>query len=411
MSRPIVANIDIKALKNNLSVVRRLAPKQKIWAVLKGEAYGHGFVNVFSCLSAADGFAVLDIDDALFLRDLGWFGPILLLEGFFSKSDLRLAALNCLTTVVHSIDQLQLIKEASVSCLENWLIEGNSNLQKKWKSLGRHVLLGNQRENLEHSFNLDPHLCVYLKMNTGMNRLGFDSDLIEEVWHQLKAIELVGEITFMTHFHSADELSKTGTGDNLNEGAIATHLQFDRFTHAIQGLPGKISVANSAAILWASKMHGDWVRPGIILYGSSPSGNSQDIKTFNLQSAMTLCAEIISIQTLEPGDVVGYGASFRAEKKMRIGVVACGYADGYPRHANSQTPVWVNGVRTFLVGRVSMDMLAIDLTSCANAGIGTMVELWGRNLSVDDVAKTCSTIGYELLTAIMPRVPLRLINT
>lgn len=402
MPRPIAATINCKALKNNFSVVRKIAPQKKIWSVLKGNGYGHGLENVFYSLLDSDGFAVLGINDAVLLRNLGWVGPILLIEGFFSQADLKLVALNCITTVVHSIEQVRIIKEVSGSTFKKWLFDGSLKLKKKIEDF---------KDCSISLSNVEPRLNIYLKMNTGMNRLGFKSDVFRNVWHELKALDAVGEITLMTHFSCADKLVKGKIKSEEFSKNDTTFSQLSIFKQAVKGLLGQICIANSAAILWTGgNIVGDWIRPGIILYGASPSGESQDILPFNLQSVMTLRAEIISIQEIEPGETVGYGATFRAEKKMRIGVVACGYADGYPRHANSSTPVWVNGTRTHIVGRISMDMLTINLTNCPNVGVGTMVELWGANVLVDDVAKTCSTIGYELLTAITPRVPLFLIN-
>jgi len=225
-----------------------------------------------------------------------------------------------------------------------------------------------------------------------MNRLGFSPEHIREVWQQLRALKQVGEITLMSHFATADSV----------EGVDA---QMAVITQAGEGITGPRSLANSAATLWHPHTHHDWVRPGIILYGASPSGQWQDIADTGLGPVMTLSSELIGIQQLSAGDRVGYGARYTASQPQRIGVVACGYADGYPRHAPSGTPVWVDGLRTVTVGTVSMDMLAVDLTPCPQAQIGTPVELWGKNLPVDDVATACGTLGYELLSALAPRVP------
>ena len=213
-------------------------------------------------------------------------------------------------------------------------------------------------------------LDIYVKVNSGMNRLGFMPDRIHTVWQQLRALNNVSEMTLMSHFADAENP---------------------------QG--------NSAATLWHPEAHFDWVRPGIVLYGASPSGQWQDIANSGLKPVMTLSSEIIAVQNLKAGEAVGYGGLYRASGEQRIGIVACGYADGYPRVAPDGTPVLVDGVRTRTVGRVSMDMLAVDLTPCPQAGIGAPVELWGKEIKIDDVASVCGTVGYELMCALAPRVP------
>ena len=352
MPRPISATLSLSALSHNLDVIRRFAPNSKVWAVVKANGYGHGISRIWKHLSGADGFALLDFKEAILLREAGWEGPILLLEGFFSASDLTAVDRYRLTTSVHSDWQIAALAEAQLSQPVN----------------------------------------IYLKVNSGMNRLGFAPERIRDIWQQLHALKQVGEITLMSHFATADS----------TEGVDA---QVAVITQAGEGISGPRSLANSAATLWHPSTHHDWVRPGIILYGASPSGQWQDIATTGLQPVMTLSSELIGIQHLHPGDRVGYGARYTALQPQRIGVVACGYADGYPRHAPSGTPVWVDGVRTVTVGTVSMDMLAVDLTPCPQARIGTPVELWGKNLPVDDVAAACGTLGYELLSALAPRVP------
>lgn len=235
-------------------------------------------------------------------------------------------------------------------------------------------------------------LDVYLKMNSGMNRLGFSPERVHSIWQQLRAIANVGQLTLMAHFADAEQ------PDGITE-------PMKRIEQAAEGLDCPRSLSNSAATLWHPEAHFDWVRPGIVLYGASPTGQWCDVATSGLQPVMSLQSEIIGVQNLKPGDTVGYGSRYRAQAEQRIGIVACGYADGYPRHAPDGTPVRVNGVLTHTVGAISMDMMTVDLTPCPQAGIGSPVELWGNEVKIDDVAHAAGTIGYELMCALAPRVP------
>jgi len=295
---------------------------------------------------------LLDLAEAILLRESGWQGPILLLEGFFKPQDLLLLDRYRLTTSVHSDWQLAAIAAAKLSA----------------------------------------PLDVYLKVNSGMNRLGFSPDRLHSVWLQAQEMGNIASLTLMSHFATADGPQGVAEQMTVIEGAAA-------------GIPLPRCLANSAATLWHPQTHGSWVRPGIVLYGASPSGQWRDIADSGLQATMTLSSEIIGVQALKSGDRVGYGWRYSAKAAQRIGVVACGYADGYPRHAPSGTPGWVDGVLTHTVGTVSMDMLAVDLTPCPGADIGAEVELWGRRLPVDDVAAAAGTLGYELLTALAAIVP------
>ncbi|ELY5828703.1 catabolic alanine racemase DadX [Cronobacter turicensis] len=352
MSRPIQASLDLQALRHNLEVVRRAAPRSRVWSVVKANAYGHGLDRVWSALGATDGFAMLNLEEAILLRERGWKGPILMLEGFFHADELPLFDKYRLTTSVHS----------------NWQLKALAGAK------------------------LNAPLDVYLKINSGMNRLGFTPERAHSIWQQLKAIANVGQITLMAHFADADR------PDGIDAAMV-------RIEQAAEGIDAPRSLSNSAAALWHPQAHFDWVRPGIVLYGASPSGQWRDIATSGLQPVMTLKSEIIGVQTLKPGDTVGYGSRYRATGEQRIGIVACGYADGYPRHAPDGAPVLVDGVRTGIIGTVSMDMLAVDLTPCPQAGIGSPVELWGNEIKIDDVAAACGTVGYELMCALAPRVP------
>jgi alanine racemase len=356
--RPILATIHSAALRHNLDRARRAAQDARTWAVVKANAYGHGIERVFDAFRAADGFALLDLAEAERVRALGWRGPVLLLEGVFEPRDLELCSRLDLWHTVHCDAQIDM--------------------------LAAHKTQAPQR--------------VFLKMNSGMNRLGYAPDRFRAAWTRLNALPQVDEISLMTHFSDAD-----------GERGIAQQLAlFERIT---QDLPGERSIANSAATLrHAAQTRADWVRPGILLYGSAPDFPEHDAAHWQLQPAMTLATKLISVQQLKAGDTVGYGSRFTAEGALRIGIAAVGYGDGYPRHCDTGTPVLVDGVRTRMVGRVSMDMIAVDLTPVPDAGFGSEATLWGRAssgtvLPIDEVARAAGTVGYELMCAVAPRVP------
>lgn len=352
MPRPIHATVSRSALAHNLAVARRHAPGSKAWAVIKARGYGHGISRAVRGFAEADGLALLDIDEAAKARAREWMKPILLLEGFFQAADLVDVAGMRLTPVIHSPDQIEILARVK----------------------------------------FDTQIDVYLKMNTGMNRLGFMPRDYRKAYERLKSLPQVRNITFMTHFSDAD-------------GPRGVAEQLLVFEGTVQGLPGERSLANSAATVRHPQTHGDWIRPGIILYGATPFSD-QSAAALGLKPAMALKSEVIAVQALKRGDTVGYGSGFAAPEGMRVGVVACGYADGYPRHAPTGTPIVVGGVRTRTLGRVSMDMIVVDLGPVPNAGVGTPVTLWGADdLSVDEVAQPAGTIGYELLCALAPRVP------
>jgi len=353
MPRPIRATIDAAALAHNLALARRQAGQAKVWAVLKANAYGHGLLRTMRALEAADGFAVLDFVEALRLREAGVAKPILLLEGFFKPADIELLARHKLTPVIHNIEQVEM--------LEKTRFEGT--------------------------------LPVYMKVNSGMNRLGFTVDNVRLAWNALEAHAGVESITLMTHFADAD-----------GEGGVAAQLQW--FRELVQPFDAPRSLANSAALLrFAEETRADWVRPGIMLYGCSPFA-FKSAAEIGLKPAMTLTSEIIAVQRLQAGEWIGYGQTYQATQEMIIGVIACGYADGYPRHAPSGTPVLIAGERAHTVGRVSMDMLCVDISDLPEAYIGTSATLWGDGLSCDEVAASAGTVSYELLCALAPRVPI-----
>lgn len=352
MSRPITARIDLAALRNNLQVARRTTTA-RIMAVIKAEAYGHGLLRCAEALKEADGFALLDLHDAIRLREGGFRQPILLLEGAFSPDELPRIAGHNLSCVFHSPHQLAMLDNGT--------------------------RLGNK-------------LSVWLKVNTGMNRLGFTTEELPAAMEKLSSHPAVREVTLMTHFSHADE-------------ATGVEAQMTLFSQLASSYSAMRSLANSAALLRYPQSHGDWVRPGIMLYGASPFSDTSSAE-LELQPVMTLESEIISIHTLRAGECVGYGGAFCAPRDMRIGTVACGYADGYPRHATTGTPVLVDGHRTQTLGRVSMDMLSVDLSALPDAGVGSKVTLWGQGLPVEEIAQAAGTISYELLCAVAPRVPL-----
>ncbi len=339
-------------MRSNLAVARARMPQARTWAVVKADAYGHGLRNAVNAFGSADGLALVEIDRAVALRDMGWQKPILLMEGMFDRADLSAVRDYRLDTVVHNDEQLA------------WLAEAG-----------------------------DADIHVHLKVNSGMNRLGFRPGRVREIFAALKALRSVSTVSLLTHFANAE-----------NPDAVLTPIvQMQRFLECSAGLAAEISLSNSAALLLAAQqIRCDWIRPGVILYGGVPGNGSPD--AWHLQPAMTLRSALISVQELQAGDSVGYGSLFCADKPMRIGVVACGYADGYPRHAPTGTPILVDGVRTRVLGRVSMDMLSVDLTPVPNARVGSSVTLWGEGLPIDEVAAAADTIGYELMCAIAPRV-------
>jgi alanine racemase len=360
MPRPIQATVHLCALRHNLARARQAAPDAQLWAVVKANAYGHGIERVFEGLRAADGFALLDLDEAARVRALGWRGPILLLEGVFEARDLELCSRLGLWHTVHCDEQIDMLA-----------------LHKTH----------------------EPHR-VFLKMNSGMNRLGFAPERYRAAWTRLNALPQVDEISLVTHFSDAD-------------GPKGIAEQVARFEQATRDLPGERSLSNSAATLrYGSdpQARADWVRPGIALYGSAPDAPTASAADWGLQPAMSLSARIIAVQQLQAGDSVGYGSLFVAEQPMRVGVVACGYADAYPRLCPTGTPVLVDGQRSRTLGRVSMDMLVVDLSALPAAGYGSTVTLWGQAatgalLSIDEVAQAAGTVAYELMCALSPRVP------
>jgi alanine racemase len=350
MARPLVAQINLAALEANLARARETAPGAQILAVVKANAYGHGLLRVLPALHDADGLALVELDGAVQLRDAHYSRRILLLEGFFEERELAEIAKLRLAVVVHCEDQVAILERAALS----------------------------------------RPLEVFVKVNTGMNRLGLRPADVARACERLTHSPAVAALRLMTHFARADE------DDGIAE-ALAT------FEQACRNLPYPRSLANSAGVFRYGNVGGDIVRPGIMLYGATPFPYDT-AAMLGLQPVMTLRSRILAIQDLAPNESVGYGGAYTASAAHRVGVIACGYADGYPRHAPNGTPVLVAGRKVRIAGRVSMDMITVDLSEAPEARVGSPVVLWGEGLPVDDVAAAASTIGYQLLCAVAPRV-------
>ena len=361
MSRPILARIDHAALRHNYRVAQQYAAEARCWAVLKADAYGHGLLPAALALrDVADGIALIELEGAVMLREQGFRQPLMVMEGFYTADELVAFAEHGLTAVIHARWQIDMLLAA----------------------------------------RLPVALPICLKLDTGMRRLGLTEAEFRPALAALESANCVSSITLLTHFADADG----------ERGIAAQMAEFERMTSGLR-LPR--SVANSAALLrFADQVGGagNWVRPGIMLYGASPCPELHSAAHFGLQPVMTLQSQVIAVRDLAPGDRVGYSGTFVAETPMRVGVVACGYGDGYPRHAPTGTPVLVDGMRSRLLGRVSMDKLCVDLSHCPGVDAGGTVTLWGRAangfiLPADDVARAAGTIAYELFCALAGRVP------
>jgi len=356
MPRPIQAIVHVEALRHNLDVAKRRAGGRAVWAVAKADAYGHGIEQAVAAFGAADGLAVLDLAEAARARAAGWTRPILLLEGFFEAADLEAVVRLGLATVVHCDTQLALLERSRPG--------------------GR--------------------VAVHLKCNSGMNRLGFEPSRFAAALARAASMPHVEVAAAMTHLANADARVAEPASPSVRE-------QIDRFAEATRDYRGPRSIANSAALMLQPSVGGESVRPGIVLYGGAPCA-ATPASDLGLLPAMSLRSRLLEVRDVPSGATVGYGGRWQARRPSRIGVVACGYADGYPRHAPDGTPVAVAGRVVPLAGRVSMDMLTVDLTGIADAAVGAEVELWGRTVAVDEVAQRAGTIGYELLCAVAPRV-------
>ena len=362
MPRPIQATIDLPALRHNLAVCRTAAGSRKLWAVVKANAYGHGIENAVRAFAAADGLALLDLAEAKRARAAGWMRPILLLEGIFEASDIAAVEALGLTVVVHNEEQLG------------------------WLAAARPARA----------------IDVYLKLNTGMNRLGFIGEEAVAARERLQGMSHVRLVSLMTHFANADRAAP-------DDGPASVFEQLRRFDEWTRGWTGERCLANSSALFLQPVAGGDAVRPGIALYGGTPMATTPAGR-YGLRAGMHLRAELIAVRDVGVGGALGYGARWTARAPTRIGVVACGYADGYPRIAPDGTPVAVDSKRVALVGRVSMDMITVDLSQAPDARVGSTVELWGDVVAIDEVAECAGTVGYELMCALAARVPQRVVD-
>lgn len=352
MSRPTYMRIDLNALKYNLQRVKSIAENRSVIAMVKANAYGHGIARVAHALSAADALGVASLEEGLLLRDAGITQPIVLIEGLFYPDEIAEAAKHHFTLVVHHEPHVEMLEKAQVS---------------------------------------EP-FTVWLKVNTGMHRLGVDPAQFASLYQRLNASPSVKKpIGIMTHFAEADAVNSESTSAQL---ALFNQITAD--------FPSPRSLANSAAILAWPASHGDWVRPGLMLYGASPFPEKTGLDV-GLQPVMTLWSRLIAINHVKKGGRVGYGGTWTAPEDMLVGVVGVGYGDGYPQFAQNGTPVLVNGVECALVGRVSMDMLTVDLRNQPHAKIGDPVVLWGEGLPVERVARASATSAYEILTRMTPR--------
>lgn len=347
------ARVGLSALRHNLAAVRRTAPSARVLAVVKANAYGHGLVPVARALGDSDGFAVARLDEALLLRRAGVNGTIVVLEGAFAAGELDQVAAHALDVVVHAWWQIELLESRS------------------------------ERRTFR----------IWLKVDTGMNRLGFRVEECGAALERIRACPAVdGVPRLMTHLALADALERCGT-----------RTQLERFAAAAGSSGCELSIANSAGVLAWPESHADWVRPGIMLYGVSPFSD-RIAGSLGLEPAMTLETSVIALREVKAKESVGYGATWVASEDCRVAIAAIGYGDGYPRHLPSGAPVFVSGQIAPLVGRVSMDMIAIDVSGVPDIAVGSTVELWGRNLPVEHVASAAGTIAYELVCGISQRV-------
>lgn len=352
MSRPTFKTIDLAALRHNLDRIHTLVPGRSVIAMVKANAYGHGITQIGNALPTAEALGVASLDEGLLLRESGVKQPIVLMEGLFSADELAIAEQHQFTLVVHHLPHVEILENAVV----------------------------------KHPFP------IWLKINTGMHRLGIPMEQLNGIYQRLMATPAVKKpIGLMTHFAEADLLDSQ-----------ATVRQIELFNQMTASLPGPRSLSNSAGILAWPDAHADWVRPGLMLYGASPLPNKTGLD-HGLLPVMTLSSQIIAISSVPKGGKVGYGGNWEAPEALKVGVVGVGYGDGYPQFAKSGTPVLVNNVECSLVGRVSMDMLTVDLRHQPHAKIGDPVVLWGKGLPVERVARNSNTSAYELLTRMTPR--------
>lgn len=352
MTRPTRALIDSGALRHNLRRAREAAPAARVLAVIKANGYGHGLVRAAEALGEAEAFGVACLEEGAALREAGIAHPVVLLEGFYEANELSEIARHRLSIVVHDEYQLRVLETARV-----------------------------------------PHpLSVWLKVDSGMHRLGFLPEAVAGALHRLQsARSVLPRVRLMTHLASAE----------ARDGAV-TAAQLAAFRAATEGIDAERSIANSAAVLQSPEAHADWIRPGLMLYGASPFDDTVG-RDEGLRPAMRLVSRLIAVNRLRRGDAVAYGGEWVCPEDMPIGVVAAGYGDGYPRGVKGAS-VWIDGRRAPVVGRVCMDMLCVDLRAHPGVEVGAEVELWGTNIPVEEVARRASTIPWELLCGVTSRV-------
>jgi len=356
MTPAAYAVLDLDAVRHNLSKVRQCAPNAKVMAVIKANGYGHGLLRMAAALQDVDAFAVARVDEGIQLRKAGFKNRIAVLEGFAGAEELGELMHYQMDTVVHCCDQLDILDEAKTA---------------------------------------PGQIPVWLKLDTGMNRLGFKATEFSSVYKRLSQCTLVKQpVSLMTHFASADD---------VNDGK--TLKQINLFNERLAGFSGERSLGNTAGMLGCEQSLSDWVRPGIMLYGISPFPDSTGRK-LGLKPVMALHSRLIAVKQIDAGDTVGYGGSWICPKPTTLGVVAIGYGDGYPRHVKAGTPVLVNGKRVPLIGRVSMDMMTVDLENQPDAKPGDPVTLWGEGLPVEEIAHWADTIPYTLVCGVTQRVRL-----
>jgi len=348
------ARIDPEALRHNLAAVRRLAPHSRVLAIIKANAYGHGLVPVANALVEADALGVARLEEGQALRAAGITREVVLLEGVFSRAQLAMAAEGRFQLVVHSLEQVRMLE----------LYRGDVRFE------------------------------IWLKIDTGMNRLGLRAEEFADAYHRLRPLAVISRLRLMTHLACAEDPAGTVTAQQLA-----------RFASLTSGIEAELSIANSAGLILSPQSHTDWVRPGLMLYGISPTAQPAD--ELGLRAVMTLTTQIIAVRDVNAGEAVGYGGAWRAGRASRIGIAAVGYGDGYPRHMRSGTPVLINGREASVVGRVSMDMTAIDLTDHPAARLGDEVTLWGEGLPAERVAPYAGMIPYELVCGVSQRVALQ----
>ena len=353
MNPAAYAILNLEAVAHNFQKVREAAPRSKIMAVIKGNGYGHGLLAMAGALPHADAFAVARVDEGIRLRKAGIKNRIVVLEGFTATQELEALLIYQLDALVHSFTQLDIFEQRTERA----------------------------------------QIAVWLKMDTGMNRLGFKLHDFHAVYQRLQQCSIIKRpIRLMTHLASADDRQDP-----------MTLVQIERFNSTLQGISGERSIANSAGILGWQHALADWVRPGIMLYGISPFPE-QTGEQLGLKPIMALQSRLIAVKPIAQGETVGYAGSWVCEQATRLGVVAIGYGDGYPRYAKVGTPVLINGQRVPLIGRVSMDMITVDLNSLPDAKPGDPVTLWGEGLAVEEIAQWADTIPYTLVCGITQRV-------